>query len=425
MIKDKRTCFFLLIVCLLQVGMTAHAEEKNGLLQYLAAVAQGGPIYEVAVDGTGDFTSIQEAVEQVESGATLLIYPGVYEECVEIINKTVNLIGTSKEECILISDTKDYHHIPLTVAAGTVYNMTICGSNPTKENIVPFVAKDYDVTDLSSIYNWQSQFSGYTIHIDQDYAYGRELLIEKCRIISDSNYCVGIGCRGLSTITFADCEFFSNSNGGGCIFLHNTQAPHCDGEAYFIMRDCELRNYLSPYVISVQSTGGINPAYLTFQNVKVSTIVYETKNLYDDNMNTWYNLNQLKDPKIRKLLADSGYYTTLKDDLIQNLSCEAWQTMQLNRSREALLGNWPDFGEGIHYVEIGDRNEQNTETTLKGARGGRYVVNISNLTSESPKDGWCGLYNIYLTQQSFGNTLIEMNYPIMVSSEKIECVDCQ
>lgn len=71
MIKYKKACFFMLIVCLLQIGIVTHAEEKNELLQYLTAVAQGGSVYEVIADGTGDFTSIQEAVEQVESGATL------------------------------------------------------------------------------------------------------------------------------------------------------------------------------------------------------------------------------------------------------------------------------------------------------------------------------------------------------------------
>ena len=95
----------MLVICLLQMGIIANAKENNGLLQYLETVAQGGPIYEVILDGSGDFTSIQEAVQQVESGATLLIYPGVYEEHVEIINKTVNLIGASRDDCILISDT--------------------------------------------------------------------------------------------------------------------------------------------------------------------------------------------------------------------------------------------------------------------------------------------------------------------------------
>ena len=63
----------MLVICLLQMGIIANAKENNGLLQYLETVAQGGPIYEVILDGSGDFTSIQEAVQQVESGATLLI----------------------------------------------------------------------------------------------------------------------------------------------------------------------------------------------------------------------------------------------------------------------------------------------------------------------------------------------------------------
>ncbi len=52
-----------------------------------------------------------------------MIYPGVYEEYVEIIDKTVNLICISKEKCILILGTKYYHYIPLTIAAGTIYNL--------------------------------------------------------------------------------------------------------------------------------------------------------------------------------------------------------------------------------------------------------------------------------------------------------------
>ncbi len=413
MIKYKKVCFLILVICLLQIGIVAYAEEKNELLQYLTAVAQGGPIYDVILDGTGDFSSIQEAVKQVESGATLLIYPGVYEEYVEIIDKTVNLIGTNREECILISNTKDYHHIPLTVATGTIYNMTICASNPAKENILPFIEENYDITNDASVYAWQSNFPGYAIHIDQDYAYGKELLIERCRIISDSNYSVGIGSRGWNTITFADCQFFSN--GGGCIFLHNTQTPEGNGDAYFNMKNCELRNYRCPYIISVHSTGKINPIYLTFQNVKVSTVAYDTKRCYtSDNMNTWYSLDQLNNPEVKKLLRANGYYSALDGELIQHCNIEMWENLQMRRNRESLLDNWPDFEEGIHYISMTKkRDDQSQNVSLKRESGKCHIIEISNAKIDDPKDGWCGLCNIYLTEQSFGNTLIEMNYPIM------------
>lgn len=420
MIKYKKVCFLMLLICLLQIRVVVNAKEDNGLLQYLEAVAQGGPIYEVILDGSGDFTSIREAVEQVESGATLLIYPGVYEEYVEIIDKTVNLIGASKDNCILISDTTDYHHIPLTVGAGTIYNITICGSNPTKENIVPYIERDYDSMDSSSVYNWQSKFPGYAIHIDQDYSYGKELLIEGCRIISDSNQCVGIGSRGRNTITFSDCQFFSN--GGGCIFLHNTQSPYANGEAYFTMKDCELRNYWCPYVISVHSTGDLNPIYLTFQNVKVSTVAYETKLSYkSDNMNTWFSLDQLNNPEVKELLRADGYYTALDGELIQYCNNETREELRIKRDRESLLENWPDFKEGIHYIRKTETKDNQLQSlTLKGKPGERQVIDISNAELDDPKDGWCGLHNIYLTQQSFGNTLIEMNFPRTELSKEME-----
>ena len=54
MIKYKKVCFIMLVICLLQMGIIANAKENNGLLQYLETVAQGGPIYEVILDGSGD-----------------------------------------------------------------------------------------------------------------------------------------------------------------------------------------------------------------------------------------------------------------------------------------------------------------------------------------------------------------------------------
>lgn len=422
MIRYKKIyCLVITALCVLLAGGKACAAGPKELLQYLKDVSQGGAVYEVIPDGSGDFSGIQEAVEQVESGATLLIYPGIYEENVEITDKTVNLVGAGRDECILISDTMDYHHVPLTIGAGVVYNMTICGSNPTKENIVPFVATDYDSSDQSSVYDWQSRFPGYAIHIDQDYSCDRELLIEGCRIISDSNQCVGIGCRGGNTITFADCQFYSN--GGGCVFLHNTQTESGAGEAHFIMRDCELKNYWCPYVMSVHSMGDLNSLYLTFQNVRVSTVAYESKLSYQsDNMNTWYNVDQLGSPEVQKQLEAEGYYTTLGAQMIHRCDSGAYAGMRVAREREALLGSWPDLAEGIHYISISDHPDRYTtqKTVLRGEARQRQVIEIQNTDPGAPKDGWCGLYNIYLTEESYGNTLIEMNYPRTISVEDAE-----
>lgn len=71
-----RKSFILFLASLAGVfllhGTAVHAREVTDIL---AEAAQEGAIYEVIPDGTGDFVSIQEGVDSVASGDTLLIYP--------------------------------------------------------------------------------------------------------------------------------------------------------------------------------------------------------------------------------------------------------------------------------------------------------------------------------------------------------------
>jgi pectin methylesterase-like acyl-CoA thioesterase len=51
--------------------------------------------------GGGDFTSIQEAIEAVPTGAVLLIQPGTYRERIRIY-KEVHLVGDGAQSDIII-----------------------------------------------------------------------------------------------------------------------------------------------------------------------------------------------------------------------------------------------------------------------------------------------------------------------------------
>ena len=76
-------------------------EKQTDPALYIEKLAKEGNVYIVAQDGTGDFLTIQEGVDAVNSGDTLIICPGVYEENVEIMAKTVNLLGVDRDSCIL------------------------------------------------------------------------------------------------------------------------------------------------------------------------------------------------------------------------------------------------------------------------------------------------------------------------------------
>ena len=94
-------------------------------------------IYIVDKNGMGDFVSIQEGVDNASDGDTLLIYPGTYIEAVQVMNKDIQIVGVSKDLCILQYDTAFYRKIPLTIASGKVSNLTIHGMDSKGQQIGP------------------------------------------------------------------------------------------------------------------------------------------------------------------------------------------------------------------------------------------------------------------------------------------------
>lgn len=279
--------------------------------------------YIIAQDGSGDFVTIQEGVDKAADGDTLIIREGTYNEEVLVMNKEINLIGVDKTLCIIKYDTASYRHVPLTIAAGKVSNLTICGVDSgmeqtclTEEEIARINAEL-----VGDSWERQKNYKGYAVHIDQNFLYGRQLSFENCCIVSENSHCVGIGTRGESVISFEGCDFISTGE-GSCIYLHDPTTCEVSGVVDFRMTDCRLTSYLSPYVMNLQSLmPEENFIALTFQNVKVD-------------------------------------------------------------SKNASL------------VKCDDKESQ-------------YIA-VYNESSHSGS-GWCGLDGYYLTAESYGNTLEEMN----------------
>lgn len=399
----------LLIMICLGASCEIHAEpvEQEILLEQLIDAFSKGNVYEVIPNGSGDFTTIQAGVDAVESEDTLLIYPGVYNEAVEIYNKTVHLLGTDRDNCILQYESTDYHKVPLTFGAGTVANMTIYGYHLGEEKEIDnlYVTNDaYNNGTVESIQMWQMLFPGYAVHIDQNYSYGKDICMKNCKIVSNNNQCVGIGSRGENTITFENCELVSNGS-GGCLYFHNTQNEEMSGNAFLTMRDCSLRNYKCPYVISMHSMGEQNPVYLTFQNVKVTTVAYERKGAYNDtNMNIGFDAD---------VKATMGEQVTFFDKK-KSFDFIAFLRQKVSNKEEV-----PKLSEGITYLKMVETNaeyiKKEKQAEVKARK--RHVFDIYN-NSKLVGDGWCGLEYIYLTPESFGNTFMEMNFPVVPETEE-------
>lgn len=416
----------LIILAVAPLHMTAKAAvPPQGTVAESAVSRAGTNIrqYIIAQDGTGDFTTIQEGVDSASDGDTLIVYPGIYTEAVQVMGKEVHIIGMHKDLCILQYDAASYRKSPLTVGAGRIANLTIYGMN---SGVGQPVLTEQEIAAINAelvgdSWDRQKNYKGYAVHVDQNYLYGRRVTFENCRIISENNHCAGIGTRGDSTIRFENCELVS-LGGGSCIFMHDPTSIDVSGKASLVMTDCQMTSYLCPYVMTFQSLlPEYNQLELTFQNTRVSAVEYA-----DDGSYVAMDVNSSFDVETLSMLEESGalYATGLSSSapkLIHKMTNEEMctymeemeKTLQSGSATGVITAKLSEGITRIGYHETDAAEERSGEvrpdqmmrqpSVLK-----HHVIAIYNRSNQSGT-GWCGLDSAILTPNSFGNTLVEMN----------------
>lgn len=230
-------------VMLMSLGGSAYASE--------ASLGEGSTkevrTYVVSQDGTGDYQSIQDAVDAAKSGDTILIQPGIYYESVKIYEKAVNLQGTGKDNCIIQYDGNDYDNPPLDLSSGTVSNLTIQA--------------------LASDISFLEECQAYAVHIDKEPCGSKDTIFQNCRIISETSACFGIGLWGEQRVYIVDCEIVSKSFTPN-IYIHDVEFPPYGGEAWFTMEHCVLERDNYGYVILAHAILPSNLVHLTFKGVQ-------------------------------------------------------------------------------------------------------------------------------------------------------------
>lgn len=249
------------------VGSTGTSEKQQAEPVSVNEVKKpvvSGKYLTVAQDGSGDFLTIQAAVDAAPNNGKIVVLPGTYNENVRVIGKAVNIIGSDKDECVLTYDTGSYFYVPLEIAAGSVSNITIYGyhsGNGMSSDKIDYAIDYYG----DESYDRLKDVPGYAVHIEQDYLYGKSLTFTNCCIISENNQCVGIGSRGKSTLTFKNCEFI-NSNCAGCIAIHDSVEEQFGGKSTFVMENCTMESSCE-YVMALFTYNPYNSFDMKFINV--------------------------------------------------------------------------------------------------------------------------------------------------------------
>lgn len=384
----------------IMVTIAAIMLSKTGILKVYAEETTARE-YHIAQDGTGNFSTIQEGVDHAKNGDTLVIHPGTYNEHVSIIGKELHLKGTDRDTCIIQYDTADYRNATLVMAAGGVSNLTIIGLD-TGRGPAPLTQEETEQMP-PEIWEGIKNYTGYAIHIEQDYLFQRQIVFSNCNIISQHNYCAGIGGRGGCKILFENCSLTAVGI-GGCILMHDSIAEQFAGESSLVMRDCSMKSFLNPYVMAFQSLRPYNSFRLTFQHVKTSAMAYADDTIYQEcSHNTSPTVEELADCEKSGTLGEKGF-TTSADKLVHILDSRAsaqyisgLNSLYAAKDYKSIMSI--DLPEGIVYID----EDKNADSRLR-----HQVISIEN-SSGQPEEGWCGLHSAYLTPDSYGNILVEMN----------------
>ena len=185
----------------------------------------------VALDGSGDFPTLTDAVRRAPAGSRLLVRPGIYNEGL-LVDKSLEIIGDGALDEIIVRATKSSCLVMRTDAA-TIRNLTLRGqARAGGANVDGFFAVDishgrplFDGCDISSdslacvaIHNPTAAplIRSCRIHHGVDsgvFAFdGAQGLIETCDIAENSN--IGVAITGGAGTSVRGCQVHDGADAG-------------------------------------------------------------------------------------------------------------------------------------------------------------------------------------------------------------------
>lgn len=161
----------------------------------------------VASDGSGDYTSLYDAIRDTYGAGHKSIYikAGSYEMPKASIedyanNRNLTIIGESKESVIIYNNEGEYD---TTEGVRTDCTPLRMSGNVTLRNLT--------IISRSTDYQGSGHPSTYCVHIDFNAPDGSVMEIDNCRMYNDHYACIGIGLRAGFTLKIRNCELYSNS----------------------------------------------------------------------------------------------------------------------------------------------------------------------------------------------------------------------
>ncbi len=253
---------------------------------FITPLLMSGQIITVKQDGTGDFTTIQQAINHAWNGDTVLVYPGTYYENVDFKGKSLTL-GS------------------LTLTTGDVnykYSTIIDGNRTSSCILLKSYETDVVINGFTlqhgSGYRLYNNYNTYGGAIYMDHAHA---MIYNCIVKNNkaNTFNGGIGCDNYSSLFLSSVSIHDNQayNTGGlsigpdsevtfdsvnrCSIYNNFSGYGCD--IYIVKPDATVEIYLDTFTVAVPT-----PYFLTsidFVGNKLHNYTYDFQHAFLEPVN--------------------------------------------------------------------------------------------------------------------------------------------
>jgi len=210
-------------IMLLFLGMTISSTGFNLENQSVKPLSFGNTLY-VGGNGTGNYTSIQDAIDNASDGDTVFVYNGTYYEFNITIDVSINLIGENRDTTVIEGN-----------GTGSIVNLKADGvnisgftiQNGSSPNIGAINIKIYRYNNISGNIIKNTEYSGIRTYYSDENIISGNIFIDSRRAIhlcrSDANTIRGniIKNSSLDILLFSSDinNIFENQIEHGPIFL--------------------------------------------------------------------------------------------------------------------------------------------------------------------------------------------------------------
>ncbi len=334
-----------------------------------------GKILYVGGEGSGNYSNIQDAIDNATFGDTVFVFSNEYHENV-IINKTINIIGEKRETTIINADFQ-----------GDVVNISA-------DNII--------ITGFSFVDSQRSNYYGAGIRISS----GNNIIISNNQIINNfyglymfnsSNNTIFNNLIQLNLARGIRLEMSSNNS------ISNNSVIDEGGISLYDSCNNELRdNEIKDSYVGVYLERSCNNS---ISNNFINRIVWPGVSVYEKSCNNNITSNTIINNKDYGIHLYSSHNTITKNIIKNNDRAGIAMGGSSNVISENIISNNNDSG-GIHFSGSFNTIKKNTIT-----KNNEYGIRLSEgsynlITENTIEDNYMGIRIYY----SFNNSVIRNNF---------------